>query len=377
MFFKFNNSDVLKNTIRCYPDVEFLLSSGTTIFNKRISEGLNINSSSYNRKDVNVDRSTSQKVNPFIYRDQYYDAIDGSSVFSSSIGSIITGTYIDNKTYRRYYVTSSAQPEYVTINRLLQGYKKHISGDLDPNFTGNRFELNTPFTALMFDRDIYGSRIKEGSIQLKTYLADGSEAESYYQMNDVGGLIYNEGPSTENIGYALYHYGMIILHNGPQDENVIFGNFDYSPTLKFSINFKGTYDIQNLTMFCNVNKNLNLSNNPTYILKDQLLFQTQSSIDSFKENERLLIKNLNENKYLQKNIDFINDSYNTVIDSDEYNNMIINTSSLGDNEFKKGVFINSINIYDKDKNLIAIANLANPLKKTEEKSYIVKLQIDL
>jgi len=57
--------------------------------------------------------------------------------------------------------------------------------------------------------------------------------------------------------------------------------------------------------------------------------------------------------------------------------MIINTSSFGDDTFEKGVYVTSINIYDKDRNLIAVANFANPIRKTEAQQYIAKLSIDM
>jgi hypothetical protein len=35
-----------------------------------------------------------------------------------------------------------------------------------------------------------------------------------------------------------------------------------------------------------------------------------------------------------------------------------------------------VGIYDKDKNLIAIASLANPVKKTEKRDFMFKLRLD-
>ena len=44
--------------------------------------------------------------------------------------------------------------------------------------------------------------------------------------------------------------------------------------------------------------------------------------------------------------------------------------------FKKQTYISKIVIYDKNKNLIGIAKLANPIKKTEERDYTFKLKLD-
>ena len=48
-----------------------------------------------------------------------------------------------------------------------------------------------------------------------------------------------------------------------------------------------------------------------------------------------------------------------------------------DAEFKKQTFISKIGIYDDDMNLIAIAKLATPVKKTEERDLTFKLKLDI
>ena len=48
-----------------------------------------------------------------------------------------------------------------------------------------------------------------------------------------------------------------------------------------------------------------------------------------------------------------------------------------DEPFEKTTWISKIGIYDEKKNLIAIATLANPIKKTEDRDYTFKLRLDL
>jgi hypothetical protein len=45
--------------------------------------------------------------------------------------------------------------------------------------------------------------------------------------------------------------------------------------------------------------------------------------------------------------------------------------------FKKQTFISKIGIYDEDKNLIAIANMATPVKKTEDRALTFRLKLDI
>ena len=44
--------------------------------------------------------------------------------------------------------------------------------------------------------------------------------------------------------------------------------------------------------------------------------------------------------------------------------------------FVSTTFISKVGIYDEDKNLIAIATLANPLKKTPSRDYMIKMRMD-
>ena len=45
--------------------------------------------------------------------------------------------------------------------------------------------------------------------------------------------------------------------------------------------------------------------------------------------------------------------------------------------FEKQVFISQIGIFDKDKNLLGIAKMANPVQKRETDDYTFKLKLDM
>ena len=90
---------------------------------------------------------------------------------------------------------------------------------------------------------------------------------------------------------------------------------------------------------------MNHSNNPTYIKYGQRLLPNSSSI-SFIESDRE-IKNTVESPYV---------------------------SPTG--SFEKITYISKIGIYDEDKNLIGIASVSRPVKKSEEQQYTFKLKMD-
>ena len=56
---------------------------------------------------------------------------------------------------------------------------------------------------------------------------------------------------------------------------------------------------------------------------------------------------------------------------------VVSSSYAGvDASFQKTTFINYVGIYDESKNLIAIAKLANPVRKREEDDFTFKLKLD-
>ena len=117
----------------------------------------------------------------------------------------------------------------------------------------------------------------------------------------------------------------------------------------YSLAFSGTNYIPTVTMMAHAKKGyLNHSNNPTFIEYNQ---STGALTGTFKyeEPDSLIIKNT------------ISSSYCT-----DY------TAS-----FKKQTFISKIGIYDKDKNLIGVAKLANPVRKLETDEYTFKLKLDI
>ena len=52
-------------------------------------------------------------------------------------------------------------------------------------------------------------------------------------------------------------------------------------------------------------------------------------------------------------------------------------SEYAESDFERQTFITKIGIYDDEKNLIGIANLATPVKKKENQEYTFKLKLDI
>jgi hypothetical protein len=120
------------------------------------------------------------------------------------------------------------------------------------------------------------------------------------------------------------------------------------PSSSYGLKFSGSTETPVLTMFAQAERgDLNFSNNPTFLSHSQDTVGMSSSF-GYIENPNLVIKNIVSGAY-----------------------------SDYDASFKKQTYISKIGIYDEDKNLIAIAKLATPVKKTEERDLTFKLKLDL
>jgi hypothetical protein len=188
--------------------------------------------------------------------------------------------------------------------------------------------------------------------------------------------IYNapSGPGSEVIdgsgsvaGVVLYDQGFIMLTGSwPIAEHI--ENYtgagaaqprwiDFATTSSalvnssFQMDFSGTTYVPTVTMMANAPKGqLNQSNNPTFIEYGQsgsILAYTSSN--AYIENDKLSIKNVAQSKL---------------------------TASYASASFEKTTYISKIGLYDKDRNLIGIAKLANPVRKREIDEFTFKLKLD-
>ena len=95
---------------------------------------------------------------------------------------------------------------------------------------------------------------------------------------------------------------------------------------------------------------LNNSLNPTFISSSVsgTVRRTSNVSSSFIENDKIPIKNTVKSPF---------------------------TNTTG--TFEKQTFVSKVGIYDENRNLIAVAKMAQPVRKREEDSYTFKLKLDL
>jgi hypothetical protein len=122
------------------------------------------------------------------------------------------------------------------------------------------------------------------------------------------------------------------------------------PSSSFTMVFEGTNYIPTITMLAHAPlAELNFSSNQTFALQaSSSAATTVTSSVMYKEQTDVPIKN------------------------------IISSSYIGyEEDFEKQTYISKIGIYDENRNLIALAKLATPIRKKESDSYTFKLKLDI
>ena len=235
----------------------------------------------------------------------------------------------------------------------------------------------------------YGTKIKPGSVSLKTYytgtligelrdskrngeLIQYSSSTDYdannYDKKVAGVVLYDEGfmlltgswnLSAETVPIITASTTPVVAAESDELKWIYFGagaqdNVTQATTgtnyknASFNLSFRGTTETQVMTMFAQAKRGqVNYSNNPTFIQYGQTVLHATSS-KVYEENPNRIIKN-------------------------------ITTSSYSDYSasFKRQVYISRIAIYDESRNLIGVATMSNPIRKEEDQDLTFKIRLDI
>jgi hypothetical protein len=389
-FYKFKESDLLINNIKAYPQNSFFIYDSKVYYDNKpeisgaFASNITCVPSGYiELYEQNIDRNSGSTgfIYPYITKNGTLESFRTvtTSEFDSEFdyGDIITGSYVASSSlYREYFQTGQARPHVSALRNTLNYYAVNSSHYLYSSSLGNK---DTQEICLISVPSIfYGSQIKRRTVKLDFYIT-GTLIGRLEDKNANGELIqtlpYGSTGSGSIAGVVLYTEGFIVLTGSWALEtgvarnyindvgnlltsswiyfgNGINGNVE-TPSgglsdVAYKVYFEGTTTTPVVTMFANAPRGeLNHSNNPTY-LKYNLSSSYSSGSYSYIEYNNLEVKN-------------------TV-----YSNYADPTGS-----FQKQTFISKVGIYDENKNLIAIAKLAKPVKKTEERDLTFKLKLDL
>jgi len=390
-YYKFGKNDLFYNTIKAYPKVNFIIYSGSAYYNNKNYESgafsdpvLNVPDGHISLHELNVDRTN--LIYPWIPKGSdrnYFKSVTSSSFNEVEFGEQLTGSYpLSASISRDYIVASPTTPQQITSSRRLKALENTISFY---RTLSNQFQYSSSLRNFD-DGDInlisvpsifYGSSIKKGSIDLKFYVSGTLVGQAKDERKN--GELIQVGPSgvAESgsvIGLALYNEGFLILTGSqalsgthtevyppalfPESPKwTHFGTFGSAPALagssSFSIDFMGTTYTSVVTMMAHAPSiALNHSNNPTFL--------DRSSVDTM--------------------LPTIENYQNTTIVGEithNIKNIVKSPYNDPTGSFQKQTYISRIGLYDDDKNLIAIAKVATPVRKRETDSYTFKLKLDI
>ena len=380
----FGPDDILQNRMVTRPKFDFVMYSGSAYINNDGDFlGQNITTGTVNLYEYNVDRDgvTQELIYPFVSKntglifrsnnltaEQYrpLDQVTGSYVLTSSI----TRQYYEPVTYpfpdgenadKDAYVT--ARKELISLQNTMNYYRY-----LSDSYSYVNSYVSGTVNMLQIPSIMFGEQIKKGTVSLKFYYT-GSLIDEAIDSRQNGELISTMGnTSGSTVGVVLYNEGFVLLTSSAdissnQDKYTAsslqnaswqyFGAYEtgLATASLFSVSFEGTQKIPTTTMFATAQPgDLNNSLNPTWVSSSAADWRDRTSVgdSGYVEPKDTPIKNTIDSQYCNY-----------------------------EDEFQKQTYITEIGIFDKDKNLIGVAKLANPVQKKEADNYTFKLKLDM
>lgn len=405
-FYKFQNNDVYNSKVKMHPKNVFFIHNNRVVYNRKSSLSGVLGSSVgmvpngyVSLYEYNIDRSTGSQtydsvtqtgefslITPFTYKtnsayDSTFKSVNSSSFFSrgvvlGSMGSpkvpIITGSYpLSSSITILYYSENQDRRKVDALKNIMGCYTKYSK---NYQFSSSQRDLSSDELCLVNIPSIfYGSKVKKGSVDMKFFVTGTLAAHiSDYRKN---GELVQVGPigtpqSGTVAGMVLYNEGIILLSGSESihpthQENYLgldsepprwtyFGSTisgsspEATLSSSYELSFKGenTMPVLNMTAHARIGE-LNYSNNLSYIRSGSLIPPITSS-NLFMENEN------------RKAVNLVSSSFSNPTGS-----------------FEKTIYISEINVYDKDRNLIAVAKLAKPVKKTNSRNISFRMKVDL
>ena len=394
---RFGPNDLVYSTLVAKPEYHFSVQNGSVYKNNEIlltgdfsNKEKHISNGEISFHEININRPANSLVEGFIEKEtsRYAYRTVSTSVFDDSsqfqYGNKLTQSYPIKAGLSRIYVKEGVEfneqnfknLDSPTISENNKKYIRALQNVIESQETlGKQFTYNNLGTKainmICIPGIFYGSKVDKGSIELNYYVS-GTLNSQLKDINKDGILVETTGSSVgSTAGYALYDHGIFLLtgswsqHHSYQDK--FFSAANASPSWlsfgtgisqvgtglshqsvvssSYSIKFKGTNKIPTLTMLAFAEKGrYNYSNNPTFLEKGST--PSTSTLTQYQEPARK-IKNI---------VDSGLENYSASFDSVTY--------------------ISKVGIYDENKNLIAIASLANPIKKTRSRDYMIKMRLD-
>jgi hypothetical protein len=379
-YYKFKKGDILNNRIKVKPQIDFKIYDNKLYYNNNPQESGSFTDSvgcsspgHISLYEINVDRNTTETglVYPFIEKNSSLTAFRTTTVgtFNNDFdyGDQITGSYpLSASISSVRYASGHNNIRIKALKNTLNNYKI-----LNPEiaFSSSFGDKSQQELRLISIPSIfYGSSIDKGTVSLKFYVtgnliselrddkqngllrqvASGSGADS----GSVGGVVlYNEGFMLLTGSWSLSTHTEDYTGGGSASPRwVDFATLTSSiPSSSFDLSFSGSNYVSTMTMFARAERgDINFSNNPT---------------------------SLNYNPIVNNSIISGSTVFAQAKDR-QVKNMVSASYSSPEPPYEKTIFIENVGIYDENKNLIAVAKMAKPIRKRNSDDLTFKLKLD-
>jgi hypothetical protein len=346
-----------------------------------------ITTGSYNATDYGTRMTSSYPLSASIAR-QYFGTnqsrfvLTTKQVFLPELNQTqiltVSSSHIDAlKNTLNYYTYLSDQYAYTASANVSDGTPQWDKGTQELNF------INIPSI-------FCGSGIKKGSLDIKFYVS-GTLAAQCKDIYKNGNLIevsgtYDRFESGSVAGVVLYNEGIVLLtgswalspHTEKYNATTAVTNPTWAywgtgipkdgsgslnlPSSSYSMEFEGTNHTPVITMFAHAPRGqLNFSNNPTFTVVNtaSAAGDTNASFSGSMQG------------VMSGSAGYTQDP------AFEIKNVVSSSFPNGTGSFAKTTYISKVGVYDKNKNLIGIAKLAKPIKKTATQDFTFKLKLDI
>jgi hypothetical protein len=433
-FKKFKDNEVIINTMRSFPSVNFFIYDGVTYYNQTsdlpgvrppwhdgtgVSHKVrNVPAGYISLYEYNIDRgehTTGRSVGsssipdnnmiyPWISKDSAGASFKtvGATSYATEFeyGDILRATYPLSASITSQYITlpsSSADlagdtttgngvysASYMALkNRLnyLGARSQHylVSSSLFP-----RTKDKTPLNIIHIPSIFYGTKIKPGSVSLKWYFT-GSLAGELKDTNQNGELVQvtsSDSPSYNGnvAGVILYEEGFIVLTGSWKLNNKSIHMHAAShgtPALSDAPRWK--YFAAGANDGNRVATAGATFNSASFELSFNGHTETQV-MTMFAHAGRGQVNYSNNPTYIKKGQELIFKTSSTVYHENNDIKLVnfVSSSYLKYSaSFKRQVYISKVAIYDKSRNLIGVATLGSPVLKEENQDYTFKLKLDI
>jgi len=399
VYYKFKDSEVLHNRIKTFPSIKFNIYNGNVYYNNGnlisgsfTSSITNTPSGYISLYELNVNRSpaSNELIFPFLTKDGSFTSfrtITTSSFNADYVyGDVVSGSYpMSASISTDFYLDSRSAALNRKINALKNSLRSYLVLSPQYAYTSNLTEATwdkstQALRTINIPSIFYGSSIKKGSVSLQYYMTGTlmGELQDNKQNGELRQVVSSSNADSGSVaGVVLYNEGIILITGSwgldgvdqrlpdPDATSVSYRKprwYDFGLTgssggtlndltgSSFILNLSGTNYVPTVTMFAKAPKGeINYSNNPTAITynSDVNPLTNYSSSNNFVESQDVTVKNISSASYSDPSA-----------------------------PFEKTVYVNSVGIYDENKNLIAIAKMAKPIRKRNSDDLTFKLKLD-